>query len=683
MAEKVEIKVTVDKQTGEIKVAGQEVKDLGSKIDTAGQKAKTGASSFDELTGALGNVLAAGAVIQFFRSATDAAIAQENAIERLNAAMRINGDFSQQASKDLQEFATQLQGTSIVGDEVILNQLALAKSFGASNESAKLMTEAALNFSVTAGISFEESLRRIGRAAGGSVEDLAKFVPAVKDLTKAQLANGEAARVVQERFKGAAAAQAETFGGALIQTRNLLGDVTEEIGGALFPALGNFNEKLRSSLPFIQNFGLVIAGVVGTAITGIKSVIDILSTAVSTAVELVIESVTIQKQVISGVVQAIVAILRGRFSEAKEIIGNVATEVAESAARARDAALEGGREIVEGSRKNGEALEETWRGTFGRVAGIEQEAAADSKDTNDKSTQAKIDNARKISAEEKKLALEVIELERGKFEALRVRLEQEIEALREKGIEQIIIEEEGAQRTISLEEIKQLKLKQIRDAEEKDRQTLLKKQQEDDKKEIKRKISLATENTKVITDNLSTVLSATTTSSAKQEEIAKAVSIANALRSTFEGANKAIAQGGFFGIATAGIVIAAGLANVAKIQAFQEGGRVTRPTVGLVGEGNEGESIVPDSKAAGFALGFLAARGARGFGGVGQTTGKISVVFEGGINITIESVDLNDPTVRRDIVQTIAEELQEETEEAITMARRTVDLNEINAQRTV
>jgi TP901 family phage tail tape measure protein len=45
-------------------------------------------------------------------------------------------------------------------------------------------------------------------------------------------------------------------------------------------------------------------------------------------------------------------------------------------------------------------------------------------------------------------------------------------------------------------------------------------------------------------------------------------------------------------------------------QAFAKGGIVTKPTLGLIGEGNENEFIIPESKAAGFAANYLA--GARG-----------------------------------------------------------------------
>lgn len=51
----------------------------------------------------------------------------------------------------------------------------------------------------------------------------------------------------------------------------------------------------------------------------------------------------------------------------------------------------------------------------------------------------------------------------------------------------------------------------------------------------------------------------------ESSRVGKIASIASATINTFEGATKAIAQGGFFGIATAAVTIAAGLKNIQKI----------------------------------------------------------------------------------------------------------------------
>lgn len=69
-------------------------------------------------------------------------------------------------------------------------------------------------------------------------------------------------------------------------------------------------------------------------------------------------------------------------------------------------------------------------------------------------------------------------------------------------------------------------------------------------------------------------------------EVQKAFNIAQALMNTYEGATKALAQGGFFGIAMAATVIAAGLAQVAMIAS-------QRPSSSSSGSRSSGSSVSP------------------------------------------------------------------------------------------
>lgn len=77
----------------------------------------------------------------------------------------------------------------------------------------------------------------------------------------------------------------------------------------------------------------------------------------------------------------------------------------------------------------------------------------------------------------------------------------------------------------------------------------------------------------------------------------KAFAIAQAVIDTYAGADKALAQGGFWGMFMAAAVIAAGLANVARISSqdtpMAQGGIVTGPTRILAGEAGVPEAFIP------------------------------------------------------------------------------------------
>jgi hypothetical protein len=216
-------------------------------------------NAFEKETGAIGRGLSAGfsrlgaaaaaaaagiAAAFAGRAIIGAAAKQQDAVNNLNASLRRTGQFSAEISQDLQNFASSLQAVTTVGDETTLELLALSQAFGFSAEQSKVATEAALNLAAAAGISAEEATRRLGRTISGSIEDVSKFAPAIKNLTKEQLAAGDAALLLNNALAGAAAAQRNTFSGAVTALANDFGDLLEAIGSLVTssPAIvGAFN----------------------------------------------------------------------------------------------------------------------------------------------------------------------------------------------------------------------------------------------------------------------------------------------------------------------------------------------------------------------------------------------------------------------------------------------------------
>lgn len=107
---------------------------------------------------------------------------------------------------------------------------------------------------------------------------------------------------------------------------------------------------------------------------------------------------------------------------------------------------------------------------------------------------------------------------------------------------------------------------------------------EEDGAEARKRIAEAEKNAKLATyDAVSGGLSALGELAGESTAAGKALGVASAVIDTYVGANKALAQGGFAGIAMAGAVIATGLLNVKKIMSTKvEGVR-----------GNRGDSPAP------------------------------------------------------------------------------------------
>jgi hypothetical protein len=71
---------------------------------------------------------------------------QERAVNKMSVAMKNQGDFSKAGLKDMEDYASQIQATSAVADEVALSTMANLKSYGMLNEEVKRSAQVAFDF---------------------------------------------------------------------------------------------------------------------------------------------------------------------------------------------------------------------------------------------------------------------------------------------------------------------------------------------------------------------------------------------------------------------------------------------------------------------------------------------------------------------------------------------------------
>ena len=148
----------------------------------------------------------------------------------MKTALALSGQFSSEAVAGLSDFSSELQKTTKFGDDVIQGQLALALNYGLTTEQAKELVEASTDLSAVTGKDLNEATQLLLKSYDGEIGKIDNLNPKIKELTKEQLANGEAVKILLSQYSGAAASQAQTFGGRLAQLVNAFGDLREEIG---------------------------------------------------------------------------------------------------------------------------------------------------------------------------------------------------------------------------------------------------------------------------------------------------------------------------------------------------------------------------------------------------------------------------------------------------------------------
>lgn len=276
MAEQVSLSLNLDVAAANRAVAG-----LEKSFETLKTVAATAVAAF-----------AGSKMVGFLEDGISAAQDQEKALASLAHQLSLTGDSSQDALDDFKAFADKMETTTKYGDDLILSQLALAKSFGVSDIEARKMVEAATELSAVTGKDLQSSVRDLGLTFSGTMGKLDEQIPILKDLTKEQLASGAAVDVILSRFGGSAQAEIQTFGGAIIQLRNSFGNLAESFGEIIVqnPVVIAVVQKITSLFSELTNMvsvnGDSIRKVFNSAIVETLSIISNMTPALVFVVDL-------------------------------------------------------------------------------------------------------------------------------------------------------------------------------------------------------------------------------------------------------------------------------------------------------------------------------------------------------------------------------------------------------------
>lgn len=256
----VEIEISLEE-----KKAVQALTSLIKKIDDTGDAAEKsfgGASkAFDVFKGVLG----AEVVLKGFELAIDgakelinllavdgvkAAAAEEQALKRLETALKLAGNNAKQARGLFADFANQIEETTGFSDDLVLSNLALLQSLAPlSDKGLKEATEAATNLASALGVDLETATRAVGAAANGQLSALQRLT---KTTFKEGADNAEtfanALEKLNTKFGGAAVQNFQTFDGAIKALDNSFEDFIKSFGRIIVE-----NEAVKSAIRLVAD----------------------------------------------------------------------------------------------------------------------------------------------------------------------------------------------------------------------------------------------------------------------------------------------------------------------------------------------------------------------------------------------------------------------------------------------
>jgi len=179
---------------------------------------------------------------------------QEKAVRSLEKAIELAGGSAAQASPRLQDFASKLQLSLNVGDEVTLGLAAQASMLGVATDSIDDAAKAAIGLSEATGINLQTAMKRVTGATNGVFGELGELIPAVRNATTTEEKLAAVLQVAEKGLQQKAHA-AGTLEGVMTRASNSVGDLMESVGALLAPmkmaistGIAAFAESLSAAL---------------------------------------------------------------------------------------------------------------------------------------------------------------------------------------------------------------------------------------------------------------------------------------------------------------------------------------------------------------------------------------------------------------------------------------------------
>ena len=205
-------------------------------------------SKFGSLGTFITSMFAGLAIGAFFKSSVEAFFESEKAAASLEQQLGYTSDA-------LNEYAAAVQNTTVYEDDLVIGAMTRIAAFTKDEEQIKALTAASLDLAAAKGMDLTSAADMVAKSFGSETNALARSgieVEGVAGSTERLIMVTEG---ISKLYGGQAAAQANTYGGKLEILKNKFGDLKEEIGSKLAPAIGALSTYFGKSTDQMKNAG--------------------------------------------------------------------------------------------------------------------------------------------------------------------------------------------------------------------------------------------------------------------------------------------------------------------------------------------------------------------------------------------------------------------------------------------
>ena len=255
-------------------------------------------SSLDGLSVAAKAVQASFAPLLAVVAAYKAVTAVSDLISSSNEAFLTQAEAARGATEAQKAFASELQRTLGIGDEVTLDVMQQAKALGIAEGQMQEATKAAIGISEATGEGISEALKKVNRALNGNADAFSESIPGLTEMAtesdklaavnalvtrglEKQAQKMEGLQGIQTRASNSLGDLMEVFGEILAPIRAVISQgvlvFSEVMQKALVPAVELANQAMKQ-MPVIFEFtkNVIVGGVaaVQTAFTNLPKIVE-------------------------------------------------------------------------------------------------------------------------------------------------------------------------------------------------------------------------------------------------------------------------------------------------------------------------------------------------------------------------------------------------------------------------
>ena len=208
------------------KISGKSDTTAIAKTQLAMKKLGSEAANLNKIVGGFAIAKVMQVVSKVTNGATENFLAQNKALLQYNATVAKFG----KSLSNLNKIQNEVSRNNFFDGDSINNATKMAVSMGLTEKQIEDVLKASTDLAASGVMPLDQAVKALSLSYSGNITQLKRMNPELANLTKEQLEQGEAVRIIGQEYKGMADAMANTFEGRDTQWKNSFSDLQAEVG---------------------------------------------------------------------------------------------------------------------------------------------------------------------------------------------------------------------------------------------------------------------------------------------------------------------------------------------------------------------------------------------------------------------------------------------------------------------